>query len=368
MSRENQSKELVSITALRGLAALGVVLFHVRVDLWVGWRALRVGVGDPSFGDRLVAWLSIPTPFLGSGVMLFFLISGFCIALPYAGESGRPLHWREYLARRLGRIYPPYLATLGLCFLVEWMTRQALPGSPPAALLATAGMVQNYTTGQVVSNPSFWSLPVEVELYLLFPLCHLLFRRWGSAAVFGITGVVSAAALGGYLLGFDWLDVNAAKYWVLWSAGAVLAEWHSRGRLTSPPPALLVAGAIVAALTVVAQLQGVRAAILHFGYGFVYFVLIWWALKREEKWAALSAVLRRPLLLLGTISYSLYLVHFPLFRLCGFYWVQVFGQKPVNFLIPVGFAIVAVGVGWIFYRVVEAPSHALAKRLAGYFR
>ena len=70
----------------------------------------------------------------------------------------------------------------------------------------------------------------------------------------------------------------------------------------------------------------------------------------------------------GEISYSLYLIHFPFFRLCGYYWLQAFGQKPVNFLIPLGFSAAAVVVGWGFYRLVEAPSHAWAKRLAAVFR
>ena len=385
MPSGTQPKEIFSITALRGLAALGVVLFHVRVDLWVGWYGLRAGEGAPSTWDRLVGWLSIPTPFMGSGVMLFFLISGFCIALPYAGESGRPLRWREYLARRLGRIYPPYLATLGFCLFVEMVTRAGLNGSPSAAFFTTSLMLQNYTTGQVVSNPSFWSLPVEVELYLVFPLVHLLLRRRGTTAVLLFTGLVSLAALAGYFFGYIWLDVNFAKYWVLWSAGAVLAEWYQQGNrigftegnevnegskpgLRSPPAAVLCAGVAIAILTVAGQLRSWPPALLHFGYGFIYFVLIWWALAREAKWAVLPSAIRRPLLLLGTISYSLYLVHFPFFRLMGYFWLHSFGHKPVNFLIPLGFAVMAVGVGWAFYRAVEAPSHVWAKRLAAFFR
>ena len=65
------------IDFLRGIAALGIVLFHVRVDLWVGWEAIHHTPGHFSKFDHLAALLALPTPFFGSAVMLFFLSAGF---------------------------------------------------------------------------------------------------------------------------------------------------------------------------------------------------------------------------------------------------------------------------------------------------
>jgi peptidoglycan/LPS O-acetylase OafA/YrhL len=78
------------IDFLRGLAAVGIVLYHVRVDLWVGWVEISTHPESFSIFDRVAALLSIPLPFLRSAVMLFFLVSGFCVHYPYAA-SGRLL-------------------------------------------------------------------------------------------------------------------------------------------------------------------------------------------------------------------------------------------------------------------------------------
>lgn len=358
------SSELYSISILRGLAALGVVVFHVRVDLWVGWNALRSGTIEASAFDHAVSWLSAPAPFLGSCVMLFFVISGFCIALPYAGDQGRPAEWREYWIRRLVRIYPPYIVTLLLCVGVERATASSGIASPPGAYGATALMIQNYTTGQVYPNPSFWSLPVEVELYLLFPLVLMLLRRWGQVAVWSFTAVVSLLAMAAALYGVDWAVSNAARFWIIWSAGAVLAEWFRSSNFCGPSLLWLIVALSILSCTLVAYLRDVPHAVTDFGFGFFYFVLVWWALGRESVWRSLPGRLSNPLLTLGTLSYSLYLIHFPFFRLSGYLWQNWFDGKPVNLLISFAFVLASLVPAWLLYQLIEAPSHELAKRWA----
>src|SRR5258708_4205637 len=95
------------IDYLRGIAAMGIAAYHVRVPLWTGWREIASAPEQFSLFDRCVAWLSIPAPFLGSLVMLFFVISGFCVHLPQAGAAA-PLNVPRYVWRRFFRIYPPY--------------------------------------------------------------------------------------------------------------------------------------------------------------------------------------------------------------------------------------------------------------------
>lgn len=166
------------IDLLRGISALAVVLFHVRVDLWVGWTAIRAQPHAFSAFDRVAAWLSILTPFFGSAVMLFFLVSGFCVHFAYAAQ-GRPFEIGPYARRRFFRIYPPYLAVIVFTVLVEralavWYGT-ASSGLP--TVLKSVFMVQNYgrAAGQMIANPSLWSLPVEAELYLVYPIFFVWF-------------------------------------------------------------------------------------------------------------------------------------------------------------------------------------------------
>ncbi len=67
----------------------------------------------------------------------------------------------------------------------------------------------------------------------------------------------------------------------------------------------------------------------------------------------------------GTVSYSLYLLHFPLFKLAGYAWVEFFGSKPESFLIPSIATFLVIPFAWFFYRVVELPTHQLARNLGG---
>ena len=105
-----------AIDVLRGLAALGIALYHVRVDLWVGWHS-AFGPQSGLF-NRVLALLALPIPFFGGGVMLFFVVSGFCIHYPYVLRREK-FQTLPYPRRRLLRIYPPYLVAVAFTIPVE---------------------------------------------------------------------------------------------------------------------------------------------------------------------------------------------------------------------------------------------------------
>ena len=86
----SQQERVPMIDALRGLSCLGILLYHVRVDLWIGWWRITSYPEEYSSFAKTVAWLSAPTPFLGYAILLFFLISGFCIHYPNTLESRKP--------------------------------------------------------------------------------------------------------------------------------------------------------------------------------------------------------------------------------------------------------------------------------------
>ncbi len=366
MTPASTDRSAAAIDGLRGLAALGVALFHVRVTLWVGWRELQANPERYSAFDRALAWLAAPMPFLGSMVMLFFVISGFCVHVAQAGRD-EPLGLGRYFRRRVGRIYPPYLVVALVCGVaaVAGAGSLGLPATDWALVGRTLAMVQNYSAegsgGQLPTNPALWSLPVEMELYLAYPLLLWAARRFGWGAASAGVLVLTLAATWLRAGGIGWLTGNFAFYWAVWSAGAWLAErW--RGGTLRPPPAWCGGLAIVfLAAALRATHTGRGAGWEHLGYGAFYAWAVWLLLARPEWWARLPAGVARALGGLGRISYSLYLVHFPLFVALGAAWLAIAGAKPASLLVPLAATALAVPVAAWFYRWVEAPSHRWAR-------
>ena len=363
------------IDFLRGLAAVGIVLYHVRVDLWVGWVEISTHPESFSIFDRVAALLSIPLPFLRSAVMLFFLVSGFCVHYPYAA-SGRLFELKPYSIRRFLRIYPPYLAVVALGILIEWFRSHYFGEQITSAskILATVLMIQNYGSepGQMDVNPSLWSLPVELELYLVYPFFYWLLMRNGIKRSMVVVGLVSLGALGLFLStnlhtlynNLNYIG-NFAIYWIIWCAGALLAEWVKRDRLPRWRPWLWIVMALTFSIAMVSYFLKLFIGIQELVWAGFYFLVILWGLTQKDPLKFLSSRMRKLFLSIGLISYSLYLIHFPFFKLCGAIWINIFGTKPANFLIPLFFCIVCIPLAYAFYLYIEAPSHRLARKLAG---
>src|SRR5437660_1064490 len=92
---------VTAIDALRGLAALSVVLFHARSILWIGlhqsWRINGMNTG----ADVLLGYASAPILFCGLGVQMLFVLSGYCIhrrgAQAFATNNNSKLPLSKYL-------------------------------------------------------------------------------------------------------------------------------------------------------------------------------------------------------------------------------------------------------------------------------
>ena len=163
------------VTALRGLAALAVCWYHVVNDVY------------PLLKGSSIAYLG---SFGWVGVEAFFVISGFVIpyALTMSNYSVRRLP--HFLLRRIVRIDPPYLLSIGLTMLIA-VAAAITPGyrgAPPhytvTQILAHLGYITNFAGGQI--NRAYWTLGIEFQYYLLIGLACCFVIRCGRSSYYAI--------------------------------------------------------------------------------------------------------------------------------------------------------------------------------------
>src|SRR5215831_15038436 len=169
-----------SVDQLRGAAALAVVLCHVGVSAYVD---------VPNSGDVQWPILALVLGFGYIGVPLFFVVSGFCIHLPqaraHAVQRGARPDWKEFFRRRFWRLYPPYVGSIAFALLLPFLLREdrsSTVGDTLAHLALVHTLIPSYFDGV---NPPAWTLAVETQFYLAYPLLFLVLARLGPWRTLG---------------------------------------------------------------------------------------------------------------------------------------------------------------------------------------
>jgi peptidoglycan/LPS O-acetylase OafA/YrhL len=156
-----EQKQLSSLTATRGFAALMVVIFHFGMNCYPFSEAQRFF----SKGNLAVSY--------------FFTLSGFIMCYTYANKE---IGFSSFLRKRMARILPVYI--LGIWLMVAYVCYNLRFNNIPLAkdfmtdIVLNIGLLQAYIPGHAISiNSPGWSLSVEMFFYLLFPLLLLLYRK-----------------------------------------------------------------------------------------------------------------------------------------------------------------------------------------------
>ncbi|PPH39672.1 hypothetical protein C5C53_00220 [Rathayibacter sp. AY1E3] len=288
------ASRFVELDGLRGLAALGVVVYHFTT-------AFSLDHPDAPPG-------SVALPFGEFGVQLFFVISGFVILMS-ADRARRP---SDFAISRVSRLYPAYWIAVVVSIVVGALAR--VPGTDltPLELLLNFTMVQRLLLVPNV-NGAFWTLAVEMQFYLLVLLvlvltkCRFTDRLVRVLAVVWL-GVAATASVAAHLVsgGVDVVsapvavrvlaNLTLAEYGPLFCVGMLLFLSRRQGRFEL----LAVPAALIAALNAQLLHGGPDGAVVLGVCAAVAVV----AMRRR------TAVLRwAPLLWLGRISYSLYILH-----------------------------------------------------------
>jgi peptidoglycan/LPS O-acetylase OafA/YrhL len=323
------------LDGLRGVAILLVLAGHV----------LTFGTGRPSNAGN-------------AGVSLFFALSGFLITslIVERVDGGRMSLPRFYRDRGL-RLIPALLFLLLVCQLLEVAGVSVLEVNQLPILLDYANWVAA-GRGHLGAFNHTWSLSVEEQFYLVWPILLVWSMRWRRGpAVIATTGIVVSTVLrfalalgpGGLPRVYYGSDTQAAGLLI----GCLLAWAAHRGLREVRPPGWMVTGGTLALFLWLFDGSSVNACILvPTVVPVIAFGLIWAACTMSGGWLT-SPVLRY----LGARSYGLYLWHYP-----AIYAVRIgIGQSLVGTLLAVAVAFVAAELSW---RVIERPLVSLRHRVA----
>lgn len=314
-----------------------------------------------------------PFRFAYTGVDLFFVLSGFVFA-PYL--FGKRLSISAHLIRRFFRLYPLYAIALGCYAGLKWqMGQTGQSGFLAEILLKHAFFLHTLESREIAFyfNPAFWSLPPEVEFYLLLPalaattaMCTVRsVPIWILLAVLmhGILVFLSPPAPGINLASV--LLVHLPGLLIEFMLGAVAWRLSRQSPSVRMRLLLAIAGVLIwwllASLFVslgdagIENIAGLRGNMGLFAACAYAFMLVAWvgAIKQPPLWLVAMATVA------GNLSYGLYLFHNAAPQVFAPYQAALPG--PVFALLCLGATLLFV---YVLYRFWEAPCRQFGRRLA----
>ncbi len=354
--RAAHSEHIQQLDVLRGIAILAVFLFHFLGDhyqmdhlpwrgWWPDWSAAP---------DRTFLWL-FPLTFGWVGVSLFFVLSGFCIHLAFLRKP--VFSPGAFYRARFRRIYPAYL--LALLFFAVLEHARFSRAETWADLAAHLTLTHNFFYGTYYSfSPAFWSLAIECQFYLAFPLFLALRARLGIGRALVVTGIGALLLRLAVVLCVGdsapvpnvWLQ-STPILWFDWILGAYLAECLHQKREPRLPAHPLVIALLSAVLILAACCRPL--APFRFTIASVLSAIL---MMRYLRHRTALAAWERAFVPLGLISYSFYLWHQPLIgRVMKV--MHLAGLPKAQWIVftiglAVTFACIAA-LSWLLYRHVE---------------
>ncbi len=373
--------EIRSLTGLRLFAAAWVVVFHFQ---FTPGREFEAAIGHLR-----------PIVGVGSlGVDLFYVLSGFVIAFTYLDRMGPRLDARQswkFIWARISRVWPVFAVVTNLFGL--WLAAKLIFGDGDIAFqrvqpdLGLVSWLRQMFMVQIWTEPYFdgvswvgpaWSISAEWAAYTLFPLTALLYHRlarlprW-SLAVLAVLAMAPLAVISGTTgnpyFPYSWL----VRIGVGFTSGVLvyLAVRHVpltdrvrrlAGLTTYATLALILVGLFVGdSMVGMAKGDGERG-----GMVLVLFPVLVGALALAGE--------RGPARLLSTdwavhggrISYSLYLVHVPVFEVV---WTAMYRYPVIGPDTPGGIAVACAALPVVFlaahllWKLVEEPARVRLRRV-----
>lgn len=316
-----RDSQIEVITALRGVAALSVAWYHFTI----------------SDGFLQSGWLKASGIYGWQGVDIFFVISGFIIPFSlYQMRYRMAMHAGRFLLKRVIRIDPPYLATIALT-IVLWYLAAATPGfrgPPPSVeliqLLAHLGYLNSFLGGPWLL-PIFWTLALEFQFYILVALIFPLITH--------ATAWIRYCALGALCGSVFMMPDRAFVFHYLGPFVLGILTFQKYVGLTSVRCYLLVLPIVLAITLASLSIASAVAALIT---------------------ALIIAFLRiprvAPLVFLGGISYSLYLVHLPIGGRVVNLGARFAHTTAMQIIVLAAAIAISIFAAYLMHRFVERPA------------
>lgn len=333
-----KKKFIESIHLLRGLAAVLVLVDHTFGWIDLGWGSMLI---QPIDGHGQ------------AGVVMFFIISGF--VLPYSMKSTYRLkHYLTFITKRLLRLDPVYIIALlfsaALLYIKTRIATGGEPWTPSIGQLSSHFLYLVPFTPHRWINEVFWTLGIEFQFYIIVGLLLPLIRqslekhsRWFCC----ICVVLSLLSLGFGATAAD-VGFTIVPYVSLFSLGVVGYGCYMKkvSKIDFFVTSTLLI--ILYSLNPVGDVsKGIIAATT------LLLILFWSAPKLKIR-------------MLGTISYSLYVVHYPIVTFIngniGRTLIERGGVwSSIPWVFPISSIIVSLVAAYLLYTLVEVPAIRLSK-------